>query len=151
MGTRSLKQTLPHESTHRDEGNFLVLFIARNTLSARVKQRLSIDNEQIVMMPVAQRYFRAPGAVGHPAHGMGRAIPIVEVPSDENLLGLRREAEKWNRFDDILGGIAVRLDGRVIAEGLHVLQLDSSCSSLSYIRFVAGEINTALAFSQVAA
>src|SRR5438132_264351 len=63
-------------STHREEGHFFALFVAGHALGARVERWFSVDQEEIMMVTVAQRNLRVPAAVGLATHWIGGGIPI---------------------------------------------------------------------------
>ena len=58
------------------------------------------------MMAVIQRNLEQPGAVRLALHGMGTWVPIIEVPGEKDLPGIRRLAKEADRLGHLAGGVA---------------------------------------------
>lgn len=90
------------ELTHSDEGNFLVLLVARDTLRTRIEGRFAIDQELIVMVALWQGHLCAPATVRLTFHRRGRRMPIIKIANQGNLLGGVHHAQEVNGLDGFL-------------------------------------------------
>ena len=79
--------------------------IAGDSLGARVEHPLSIHNEEIMMMPMAERHLDTPGPIGLANHWVRAVIPIIEITHNRDTPGSMRVANEHDRFDDSFGGI----------------------------------------------
>ena len=93
--------------THGDQGNPLVLLIARHALGARIVEGLAIHQKLIAMMAVVQRDSQSPPPVRHPVHGIDIRLPVVEIAHDAHLRGIGSQIHKIHHAALILCGIAL--------------------------------------------
>jgi hypothetical protein len=68
--------------------------------------------KKVMMMAVLQLDFQAPSAIGLATHRVEFAVPIVEIAQQSDLLGLRRPADKYYRFDDFFRFEPFELSGK---------------------------------------
>jgi hypothetical protein len=123
IGEIPRRNAIPFASTHRQQRNLLVLFIASHTLRPRIECRFAVDQELIMMMPVIERDLQMPSSIRLPLHRMSGRVPIVEAANHVNRLGLRREAQKICEEGRPFGGVAIATPRAVIICRKHVLFL----------------------------
>ena len=81
--------------------------ISGSSLRARIKRRLSIHHEQVVMVPMRHRHIEPPSPVRLPLHEMCGGLPIVEVTHHAYCPGLGRPTDKADRLNGFFGGITI--------------------------------------------
>src|ERR1035437_1421312 len=85
-------------STYGDQRNLLVLFIACNARGLRIKHRLSVHQEAVLMVTVRQGHLEEPPTVHPPFHGKGSGIPVIEIACERYQFCFGRGAVKIDRF-----------------------------------------------------
>lgn len=92
---------------HLDEGDFLVGFVAGDAQGVRVKHRLAIYQELIVVSAVIEGDLEEPGAVRMSLHGEGLGVPVVEIADQGDPAGGRGGANETDHLGQFLGGVMV--------------------------------------------
>ena len=76
-------------SIHGNVGNLFTLVIASSAAGMSIQDGFAIDQEAIMVIALVQRKFQKPGAIRPAFHGMGYGIPVIEIPGQMYLAGIR--------------------------------------------------------------
>ena len=88
-----------------DEGDFLVGFVAGDAQGMRIKHRLAVHQELIMVGAVVEGDLEEPGAVRMALHGEGLGMPVVEIPDQGDPAGGWRGTNETDHLGQFLGGI----------------------------------------------
>ena len=98
---------LARASTDGDERDLLPFLIPCYAGCLRVEHWLTIDQEVVAVVAMAQGDLKIPPAVDPPLHRAGARFPMVEVADQENGLRVRRLTKKVDGFDAVLRRISL--------------------------------------------
>lgn len=80
-------------------------------MSFGVVDRLSIDDELVLMATVRQFNGNMPGTVNLALHRVCGGVPMIEVSGNEDRLGVSSDADEMDWFPGGLGSQALRREG----------------------------------------
>ena len=109
MGTH-LSRTRAFHSTYRDKRDLFVCFIVSYPGGLRVQNRLTIDQETILMMTMGERYLQEPPAIRAMLHGKGRRGPTVKIANQMDGFGVRCGAIEIHGYREGGGRYSARRD-----------------------------------------
>ena len=92
----------------RNQGDALVIFIARNTLSARVERADAIDQENVTMMAMLQRNLSCPATIRTLFKRVCIGAPIIEVADYRNMFGPGRKKHEVCGPEIVFCRVAIR-------------------------------------------
>ena len=105
----------PGNSTHCQERNFFVLFVAGNALGVRVQRGFAINEKLVMMMSMIERDLNEPSAVRLLFHGIRGGVPIVKIADEGDAVGGGRDTDEVDGFGHLFG----RVTGQVMI-GVHL-------------------------------
>ena len=87
--------------------------IAGDALRPGIERGFAVHEEAIMMVAMAQRQLRVPGAIGMALHRVRTGMPVIEIAGDKHFLGVRGGANEVDRLAEISGGVTIPGDSGV--------------------------------------
>src|SRR6266581_5021271 len=101
MGEGEASRTAAPRSAHGDERDLRVALIAHDARGVRVERWRAIHQELVLVMAVGQWDLEEPPAIRSLLHRIGRRVPIIEIPDQQNRFCLRCEAKEIDRLGHV--------------------------------------------------
>src|SRR6266404_4140214 len=129
MGEGEASRTAAPRSAHGDERDLRVALIAHDARGVRVERGRAVHQELVLVMAVGQWDLEGPPAIRPPLHRIGRRVPMIEIPDQQNRFCLRCEAKETDRLGHVPGSLSPALS--------HLMGEGGMCAGLGLGQFPA--------------